>query len=366
MENLRQPLRQELRPAPAAGQPSVRFCVASCGTRLAYADEGAGPVIVKAGNSFTHVTLERSSPLWGPWLAEIGRNRRLIRYDMRGSGLSDRGCAEWSFEHLVKDLETVVESAGVERFALYGFSSGASVAVAFAARHPERVSHLVLQAGNARGRDHRQSQAGEREMHDTISNVVRFSLSHQDPFNGLFANLFIPDSTPEQMDWLRNLRPSDPSDAAQLIKVIWSSNVTAEAEQIACPTLVFMSAHNALTPFEEGRLLAGLIPGAELVELDSRNHLALSHETAWHRWVQALQAFLPGHLSRPGPLAALSPREVELMGLVAQGLDNLQIAAHLSLREKTVRNMVSRLYAKLQVEGRAQAIVLAREAGFGI
>lgn len=366
MEILRQAVHANLRLITGDGQPSVRFCVAPSGTRIAYADEGTGPVIVRVGNSFTHVTKERGSPVWGAWLAEIGRNRRLIRYDMRGNGLSDRRCASWSFDDLVDELEAVVNSAGVERFALYGFSSGLAVAVAFAARHPERVSHLVLQSGAVRGRHHRDVAPHEKEIDDTISNVIRFSMERQDPFNSLFVNMFIPDSTPEQVEWLRKLEPADPQDAVEIMKIIWDANAVAEAQRVTCPTLVFGSTRNTLTAFEEVRLVAGLIPGAQLVGLDSRNHLVLPQEAAWVRWVEALHAFLPGRPARLGPLAALSPREVELMSLVAQGLDNLQISAHLSLREKTVRNMVSRLYAKLQVEGRAQAIVLAREAGFGI
>ena len=110
-----------------------------------------------------------------------------------------------------------------------------------------------------------------------------------------------------------------------------------------------------------------MIPGAELVPIDSPNHLLLAHEPGWQRWIDEVRQFLPTPPGRAGDpvFAALSTRQRQVLELIAQGRDNAQIAAVLGLSEKTVRNQVSSIFAKLGVEGRAQAIVRAREAGFG-
>jgi pimeloyl-ACP methyl ester carboxylesterase/DNA-binding CsgD family transcriptional regulator len=260
-------------------------------------------------------------------------------------------------------LETVVDHSGLDRFVLTGFSSGASVAVAYAGRHPQRVSRLVLQGGAARGRRHRTVPETQKEMDDTISNLLRFSLRHRNPFDRLFATIFIPDSRPDQVQWLQRTQPASARDAAELMRVIWDINVVADARRIACPTLVLHSTADALTPFDEGRNLAGLIPKARLIPLESRNHVVLEREPAWAEWVSAVRGFLPVDVRGTGTLDSLSRRERDLVRLLAQGLDNLQIAARLSLSEKTVRNVVSRVYDKLGVENRGQAIVLARELG---
>jgi DNA-binding NarL/FixJ family response regulator len=118
-------------------------------------------------------------------------------------------------------------------------------------------------------------------------------------------------------------------------------------------------------PFEEGRLIAGLIPGARFVPLDSRNHLLLEHESAWRRWLDEVRSFLPAGPAGGPAFAGLTPREAGLLELLAQGLANAQIAARLELSEKTVRNRITGIFVKLEVENRSQAIVRARDAGFG-
>lgn len=187
-------------------------------------------------------------------------------------------------------------------------------------------------------------------------------------FRQFFTTQFIPDGTPEQHRWFNELErvSVSPANAVRFMTIFDQIDVTALAPAVTSPTLVMHPTGDARVPFEEGRLLATLIPGARFVPLESRNHLLLAHEPAWQRWLDEMRAFLPAlaAASRKA-FPSLTPREIDLVDLIAQGLDNAQIAARLTLSEKTVRNHITSIFAKLEVENRSQAIVLARDAGFG-
>jgi pimeloyl-ACP methyl ester carboxylesterase/DNA-binding CsgD family transcriptional regulator len=346
----------------------IRFCTAADGVRIAYAVAGDGPPLVKAANWLSHLEFDWESPVWRPWLAEISRDHRLLRYDERGCGLSDWEVDELSFEAWVGDLETVVDAAGLERFPLLGSSQGAPIAIAYAVRHPERVSHLVLHGAYARGWLKRNSTPRHRHEAETMTKLAELGWGKDNPaFRQFFTTQFIPDGTPEQHRWFNELErvSTSPQIAARFFRVLNEIDVTELARRVACPTLVLHSRQDGRVPFEEGRLVASLIPGARFVSLESRNHLVLEHEPAWKRWFEEVRAFLPSGPAGGAAFMGLTPRERELVELVARGLDNAQCAAQLGVSEKTVRNHVTSLYAKLEVENRARLIVLAREAGFG-
>jgi pimeloyl-ACP methyl ester carboxylesterase/DNA-binding CsgD family transcriptional regulator len=345
----------------------IRFCTSHDGARLAYARSGRGPPLVKAANWLSHLEFDWESPVWRPWLAQLSADHTLIRYDARGSGLSDWN-VETSFEAWVRDLETVVEASGARRFPLIGISQGASVAIAYAARHPERVSHLVLYGGYARGPGKRATSEHEREEAETMGRLAELGWGRENPaFRQFFTTQFIPDGTPEQHRWFNELEriSTSPANAGRFIRVLNEIDVGADLGAVQCPTLVLHAVRDARVPFEEGRLLAGGIAGARFVPLESNNHVLLDGEPAWSRWFEELRSFLrssgAGVCSFPG----LTARERELLDLLARGRDNAQIAASLALSEKTVRNHVSSIFAKLEVDNRARAVVLAREAGFG-
>jgi len=186
-------------------------------------------------------------------------------------------------------------------------------------------------------------------------------------FRQFFAMQFIPGGTAEQHRWFNELErvSTSPKNAVRFMRVFHDIYVTALAPQVSCPTLVLHPTHDERVPFDEGRLLASLIPGARFVPLESRNHLLLEHEPAWRRWLEEVRAFVPIASAEAAAFAGLTCRERELVELISQGRDNAQIAAQLGLSEKTVRNHITSIFAKLEVENRAQAIALAREAGFG-
>ncbi len=344
----------------------IRFCVSHDGVRIAYATSGAGAPLVKAANWLSHLEFDGASPVWNHLLRELSRHNTLVRYDARGSGLSDWD-VELSFESWVRDLEAVVEASGSGRFPLLGISQGASIAIAYAVRHPERVTHLILHGGYARGRL-KWGSAKAREEADMMIKLAELGWGQQNPaFRQFFTTQFIPDGTPQQHQWFNELEriSTSPVNAGRFMRVLHEIDIVSLLPRVSCPTLVFHCVRDARVPFDEGRLIATMVPGARFVPLESNNHLLLESEPAWSRWIAELRAFLPATATRDAAFEVLTPRERDLVELIAQGRDNAQIAAHLGLSAKTVRNHITSIFAKLEVENRAQAIVLARNAGFG-
>jgi pimeloyl-ACP methyl ester carboxylesterase/DNA-binding CsgD family transcriptional regulator len=352
----------------AAAKQQIRFCTSHDGVRIAYARSGQGPPLVKVANWLSHIEFDWESPVWRPLLTELSRDHTLIRYDERGCGLSDWDVADLSFEAWVRDLETVVNAAEVDRFPLLGISQGASIAVAYAVRHPERVSHLILHGGYARGRLQREATPQQREEAETMNKLAELGWGQENPaFRQFFTTQFIPGGSPEQHHWFNELEriSTSPANAGRFIRVFNDINVIDLLPQVGCPTLVLHSSRDARVSFDEGRLIAGLIPGARFVPLEGGNHLLLESEPSWSRWLDELRTFLPPVPRADRVFATLTPRERGLLELIAQGRDNAQIAAKLGLSEKTVRNHITSIFAKLEVDNRARAIVLARDAGFG-
>jgi pimeloyl-ACP methyl ester carboxylesterase/DNA-binding CsgD family transcriptional regulator len=345
----------------------IRFCTSSDGVRIAYAQSGAGPVVVKTANWLSHLELDLTSPVWSHLIAELSRTHTLVRYDQRGCGLSDREVADISFTAWLHDLEAVIDASGAERFALLGISQGASIALAYTVAHPERVTQLILYGGYARGKLKRQAGDAVRDEAETLVKLAELGWGQQNPaFRQFFTTQFIPGGTPEQHHWFNELErmTTTPRNAARIMRVFNDIDVVELLEQVACPTLVLHASGDARVPFEESRLLAGLIPDARFVPLESENHLLLETEPAWLRWREETRGFLSTNAPADPVFATLTPRERDIVELIAGGRDNAQIAACLALSEKTVRNHITSIFAKLEVENRSQAIVLARKAGF--
>lgn len=348
----------------------IRFCTAQDGTRLAFATTGRGPPLVKAANWLTHIEHDVNNPLWRPLLERLAWGRTLIRYDQRGCGLSDWDVADISFDKWATDLETVIDGAGLRRFALLGISQGGAAAIAYAVRYPERVSHLVLCGSFARGALRRdpspERQAASRAMLD----LIRFGWGSTKPsFRHVFSLQFLPNANAAQLRAFDELQRVSASaeNAARTIEAFDHVDTRDLAPRVSVPTLVMHSREDARIPFEEGRWLASAIPGARFVPLDSANHLPLSDEPAFNEMIRAIDDFLATDSPTAGLHAypELTRREHEILHLIAQGLDNATIAEQLTINVKTVRNHVTNIFDKLEVNGRAQAIVRAREAGFG-
>lgn len=352
-----------------ATRQQIRFATSHDDVRLAYATSGSGPrVLIKAATWLSHLEHDWQSPVWQHLVREMSAQFTFVRYDERGCGLSDWDVDDLSFDSWVRDLETVADAVAAEQFALLGISQGAAVAIAYAVRYPQRVTHLVLHGGYARGRLVRSTSDTQRAEAEMMCKLAELGWGKEEAsFRQFFTTQFIPGGTSEQHEWFNEMErlSTSPQNAARFMREFNVIDVTACLPRVQCPTLVLHSVRDARVPFEEGRLLATHIPGAKFVPIDSRNHLLLEHEPGWQRWLTEVQQFLrieQDPATHPS-FAQLSPRQVEILRLVAQARDNAQIAAVLGLSEKTVRNQVSRIFEKLGVESRAQAIVMARDAG---
>ncbi len=336
---------------------NIRFCTAPDGVRIAFAMHGSGPPLVRAPTWLTHLEFDWESPVWRHWLVGLGERNRLLRYDERGCGLSDRNVTDLSLEARVADLEAVIDDAGLEQVALLGISHGGPVAIAYAARHPERVTHLVLYGTSARGRLLRDPSPSAREQAQLMISLIRMGWGQNEPmFRRLFTTLFIPDATREQMEWFDELQrvTTDAETAVRIREARNYDDATGEAAQVGAPTIVLHARHDALVPFSEGRLLATLVPGARFVPLEGRNHILLADEAAWSQFCSEVHAFLrPTERAAADDLPELSNREVDVLSLVAEGLSNEEIAARLYLSARTVERHLSNIYAKLRVSGKA-------------
>jgi pimeloyl-ACP methyl ester carboxylesterase/DNA-binding CsgD family transcriptional regulator len=348
----------------------IRFCKSLDGTRLAYTMAGQGPPLVKAPHWFTHLEYESRSPIWTPWIESLSRSHTLLRMDARGCGLSDWHVADISFEAWVQDLEAVVNATGLERFALFGHSQGGAIATEYAARHPERVTHLILLGSYARGAMKRDPSPQHIAELEAQLKLIEVGWGRDDPsYRQMFAKQFMPDGTLEQLNSMSELqrRSATPENAVRAIRSLLSVDVCEAAPRVQCPTLILHARGDRRAPFEEGLTFAGLIPDARFVPLETNNHILLSQEPGFRQFFEELEAFVPRPVdtAKSGTFPQLTAREAEVLERIAQGLDNAQIAAHLGLSEKTVRNNVTHIFDKLGVENRPQAIVLARNSGFG-
>jgi pimeloyl-ACP methyl ester carboxylesterase/DNA-binding CsgD family transcriptional regulator len=347
----------------------IRFCTAPDGAKLAYATSGEGAPLVMSATWLTHLEHQWRSLAWRPWLEELSGRYRVLRHDSRGCGLSDRTLGEITFETWVRDLETVTDAAGLDRFALVGTCWGGPVAMEYARRHPERVSHLVLYGTYARGRLKRNDSPGEAERARVLLELTRLGWGREHhEFVQVWAAAFQPGGTLEHLrSWCEQQQQATSADnAVRLLQISMDLDVSETARHIKNPTLVLHVERDRMVPIEEGRLLASLIPGSRFVQLDSENHMPLAGEPAWVRLLDEMRAFLgAGKSSRALPLSDLTERELDVLECIARGLDNSEIAAALGLSEKTVRNHVTRVFDKIGVAHRYQAIVLARDAGLG-
>jgi DNA-binding winged helix-turn-helix (wHTH) protein/pimeloyl-ACP methyl ester carboxylesterase len=282
-------------PRPTAGRKQkVTFCRTATGLNLAVASVGEGPPLVKTAHWLTHLEYDWQSPFHRPLYEFLSRDHRLLRYDARGTGISDRDVEDISFDAFVSDLETVVDALALGRFSLLGMSQGAAVAVAYAARHPERVDSLVIHGGYAQGRMRRGSVA-DKDQAQAFSTLMRYGWGQEhSAFMQAFSSIYLPKGTPEQVRWFTDLmRISTCAETAVRIRDVCDQiDVVSQLPKIRARTLVTHSRYDHVAPFEQGRLLATSIPGATLVALDSVNHTILPDEPAWTAWIGEIDSFL--------------------------------------------------------------------------
>ncbi len=329
---------------------------------------GHGPVLVKAPNWLTHLEYEWESPVWRHWWQELARDYTVIRFDQRGSGLSDWNVEDISFESWVNDLEAVVEATKVTHFALLGISQGGAVAVEYAVRHPEMVSKLILYGAYTRGSLRR----GESpEVLEAMQTLMREGWGQDNPaYRMMFTSRFMPEATAEQMQWFNDLqRVSSSGENAARVQLVSSRvDILDRLPLITAPTLVMHALRDQGVSFNEGRQIAALIPDSHLVALDSGNHLTLEDEPAWAQLVANVRHFmafnspLPQSPEESAPRhlpAGLTQREVDVLRLIAAGKSNQDIAEELVISINTVTNHVKSILGKTQSANRTEAALFA-------
>ncbi|HET9299170.1 MAG TPA: alpha/beta fold hydrolase [Candidatus Polarisedimenticolaceae bacterium] len=355
----------------ARTRQSIRYVRTRDGVSLAWAEVGSGTTLVKASNWLTHLELEWESPVWRHWIRFFTERFRFVRYDERGCGMSDWDAGDLDARSWLSDLETVIDTAAPDGpIALLGISQGTAPCIQYAARHPERISHLILYGGYSEGWA-RRGDEGSRRRYEAMIQLIDHGWGGSNPvFRQLFTSRFIPGGTAEQLAWFNELcrKTTSPRNAAKLLDARANVDVRAVLPQVRVPTLVLHARHDEVVPIKVGRILAAEIPDATFVELDSANHILLEDEPAWTRFCEAVEAFTGTAAAAAGDGAAfqaLSPRERDILALITEGLGNAEIGERLGISEKTVRNHVSNVFDKLGVWTRAQAIVFARDRGFG-
>jgi pimeloyl-ACP methyl ester carboxylesterase/DNA-binding SARP family transcriptional activator len=296
--------------------PDIRYCTAHDGVRIAYSVVGDGPPIVRAAAWMSHLQLDSESPVWRQWTDGLSERNQFVRYDGRGHGLSDREAEDLSLDKLVADLEHVVDAAKLERFALLGISHGGPVSIAYAARHPERVSHLVLCGGYSQGWQMRGEQ-DEIALHSAMKALIGRGWGSGNPaFRHLLAALLVPGATQRQLDTLidHQRRAASQASAARLYEAFGHIDVSALLDQVEVPTLVFHARDDQAVPHECGRIIADGIAGARLVTLETGNHMLLEGEPAFVRAIDELRAFV-GKESPAKPSDGMDRSQVAVLAI---------------------------------------------------
>jgi len=357
----------------------IRLCTTTDGVRIAYTTAGSGPPLVKAANWLSHLEFDWRSPVWRHWWETLASGRQLVRYDERGCGLSDWDVEDLSFEAWVRDLEAVVDALKLDRFPLLGISQGGSVSVAYAVRHPERVSHLIIYGAYARGWARRGQTA--RVAYEMQMSLTRLGWGRDNPaYRQVFTSQFMPEATLEQMRWFNDLMrvSTSPENAVKIQMEFGNIDVVDLLPQVTTPTMVLHCRGDARVPFEEGQRMAALIPNCRFVPLEGKNHLPQEADPCWEPLVAEVRRFLdtPAHATSAGPAPSfttadqlagheppglLTAREREVAGPVARGLTNREIAERLVITERTAESHVQHIPDKLGLSSRGRIAAWAVE-----
>jgi pimeloyl-ACP methyl ester carboxylesterase/DNA-binding CsgD family transcriptional regulator len=352
---------------PAVTKQSIRITRSSDGSVLAWAEAGEGPALVKAANWLSHLEYDLESPIWRHWIDFFARHFRFIRYDERGCGMTEWNAEEAGRFEERRDLETVIAASKPDKpFVLLGISQGGTDVIRYAVEHPEDVSHLVLYGVYAQGMFRRAAE-DEVRRDRAIVELTRMGWGKDNPiYRRLFTTRFVPEATEEQIGWFNELcrRTTTPEVAAAIIEARAEIDIVDLLPRVRVPTLVIHARGDEAVPISQAHLVASAIPGARFVELESRNHILLETEPAWSRFGEVLLEFTGRRAESRGEdpiFAALSSREREVLLRLAEGRSNAEVGRTLFISEKTVRNHVSKIFEKLGVKSRAEAIVLAKD-----
>ena len=274
----------------------VRYCSAPDGVRLAYAKVGSGPPLLRSAHWLGHLEYDWEQPIFRYRLLDLAKTYTLVRYDARGNGLSDWDVGELSFESWLSDMEAVVAAAGLDRFPLLGMSQGCALSIAYAAKHPERVSALILFGGFATGLGKRPNvTAADHERLAAMKTLMRLGWGSDDPtFRQLFTSQIMPTATREQADAFNELQrlSASPDCAVRYLDTVAGFDVRHLLPLVKAPTLVMHVRDDARIPIAMGREMAAGIPNARFVALPGRNHIMLEQDPGAAQFSRELRSFV--------------------------------------------------------------------------
>ncbi len=278
-------------------EQQIRFCTTSDGTRIAYATMGVGPPLVWVPGWLSHLELDFGFPPFLDRFERLARDFTLVRFDKRGTGLSQRGLSDFSLEVHVLDVEAVVAALKLQRFALAAYSEGGPISIAYTARHLDAVSHLILMGTWASGA----RAAGGPEMLGAIASIVKneWGLGSK-----LLADLFFgedADPSVQQAFALYQQQAATASDAVASVEGLSHFDVTALLPKISAPTLVLHARGDRAAPIEGGQEIAAAVPGARFVSVEG-NHVPNRKQMA--QMDEAIREFILGAAPRVGASAA--------------------------------------------------------------
>lgn len=348
-------------------QRDIRFCKSSDGVELAMGLYGRGPPLIKAATWLTHIELEQTSPFDRKMIETFAPDFRYVTYDARGCGLSQRRVDDVSFEAWVRDLEAVVDALGLDSFPLLGISQGAAVGVAYAAKHPERVSRLILHGGFATSYfSTGKSDPAIVQEAQTLLKIVELGWGSARPaFRQVFVSKLLPDATAEQWREFDALQKATatPEMAVRYLQTMYSINVKDLAPQVRCPVLALHMKGDQLVYFDQGRRLAASIPGARFVPLEGNNHIPLPTEPAWTVFANEVSRFLGAKQNEAlgANRVSLTPRQRDVLARVARGQTDKEIARELHLSPRTIEMHVAGAMKALGAKSRAEAVAKSSE-----
>jgi len=274
-------------------EQEIQFFTTDDGARLAYSVGGKGPPVIRAIDWLNHLDFEWRNPYRRHWFSQIMRHHTLVRYDQRGSGLSDWHISDFSFERSLADLEALIETVGFDEVSIVGSCQGGAIGAAYAARYPNRVSKLILVGAFARGWPPPGSMV--MEQFNAMLTLIRLGWGRDNPaFRQLWTTLFRPDASPAETEWMNEFQriTSSPENAARMMAEFPKIDITDLLPKVTCPTLVIHSRDEAVVPVHEGRFIASRVRGARYVELPSRSHEVVPGEPAWELFLDEVSAFL--------------------------------------------------------------------------
>lgn len=285
---------QSAKPETRQTDQDIRFVNSKGGVKIAYARTGSGPGLIRVGHWLSHLELDWQSPVWRPFLEALGEAHTLYRYDQRGTGLSSREFDGLGIDEFVDDLAAVADASQLEKFPIFAASQAVPVAITYAAKFPERVSHLILYGGYAEGRAFRQPSQCDADEQTVLSLIKAGWGQPEHTFAKAFTSLFMPDGTTEQIDSFTRMQreSASPENAIRLRKLVDRFMVRDLLPEIKAPTLVVHSRGDVIHPIDQGRILASEIPNARFVMLDSNNHIPVPQDPAWKVLLQAIDQFL--------------------------------------------------------------------------